>query len=143
MTNVDNANVFETNENEKLVKQMSNVEIVNFTFSIMKEIEVRKEQLSKELSELDKQREDILHRLEMPYHGSVGAKMLKQLKNISRNRRQLKVEMDDLNSISGTYKTSAAINRYKNRKKKRYAVRTSILENLTGDKKGEILDTEE
>lgn len=132
-------NIF-TSEN---IKNMSNEELVLSVFSLMKEAEKRKPELLNKLSECDKQKEDILHRMEYPYHGSVGARFMKELKRIQCERRIVKNDLENIEYITKSFKVDSALRSYKNRKEKKYTFRTSVLEKITGDKKGNVLCSEE
>lgn len=125
------------------IKNMSNEELVLSVFSLMKEAEKRKPELLNKLSECDKQKEDILHRMEYPYHGSVGARFMKELKRIQCERRTVKNDLENIDYITKSFKVDSALRSYKNRKEKKYTFRTSVLEKITGDKKGNVLCAEE
>jgi hypothetical protein len=83
-------------------------------------------------SKYDLAEQDILHYIEFEkYDAATGARLLKKLKEIRIQRREIKSEYEELQSILHKIK-NAGLNNYK-RPQKTYSYRTVTLESVLGE----------
>lgn len=105
------------------------------------EIQCRHKALNAELSDFDKQQEDILHIIECgKYNASEGAAMLKTLKRLRKKRRETKDELRELNIIMSKM-TSGLLPKIEPIKKNdTYVLKSNVLVSIIGKGKDEKID---
>lgn len=86
---------------------------------------LRQQELSRQLSDLSNKEQDILHFIENEkYDAVVMVKMAKQLKIVRKQRRELKVEYEQTQSLMSSL-TSGKLDSFEN---KGYTYKTNIIE---------------
>lgn len=90
---------------------MTPEETLKYMLVLFQGIDKRLEELRKELSDEDKKQDEILHYVENhKLCASKSCKLIKQLKNVREERRQVKNEIEIISSLKNTF-----IDKYKNK----------------------------
>lgn len=96
------------------------------------DLRIRYNELDRLKSECDLAEQDILHYIEFEkYDAATGAKLLKRLKEVRRERRSIKNEYEELQSILRRMK-NAGLHCFK-RPNKTYTYRTITLESILNE----------
>lgn len=109
-----------------------NMDCIKQINDLSSQLQSRYDQLNKLKSDYDLIEQDILHYIEFEkYDAIAGAKLLKKLKEIRIERRKIKTEYEDTQSILGRLK-NAGLHNY-SRPEKHYTYRTVSIERILGD----------
>ena len=105
------------------------------------EIESKQKVLNSILSELDKQQEDILHAIECGKYDAVqGATMLKMLKKIRKDRREVKNALKEINAVMLKVKSGNLLKLEPTKKDTYYILKSNILSGIIGKNKDDKID---
>ena len=118
------------------MSQKTTQELIQEISANYKELFSRKETLTKQISKVDKEREDILHYIELGKYNAVeGWKLLSLLREVSKERRKIKDEEEYISKVTNNIKLST-VNRFEKSKPKTYHFRSSILNKKFSNKVG-------
>lgn len=120
-------------------------EIMDEFASVVKKLKAKQVELNEKLQQVDLQKEDICHYISLQcYTGPQGAKIMKQLALVLRERRRIKNEKLYIDNTLGHIPTQGAsyYEKAKERKSAKgesmiYTFRTNVLKELCGDNYGQ------
>lgn len=101
--------------------------------SLTKEMNIRYDKLAKEHSEIDKQREDLLHYIEFGRYDAVeGWALLSKLKEVQCKRRVIKDELAALQTFRDVGLKNSVVSKHIKtlNKQKGYKLRTKVLDGV-------------
>ena len=105
------------------------------------EIESKQRMLNEILSNLDKQQEDILHTIECGKYNAVqGATMLKMLKKVRRDRREVKNTLKEINAVMLKVKSGNLLKLEPTKKDTYYILKSDVLANVIGKNRNDKID---
>lgn len=97
--------------NEKVTEELQVTDILKLVLHLFQDIDRQQGELSKEQSIIDSKQDEILHYVENHnLNASQSCKIIKQLKKIRAERRQIKNEIDVIHSLKDSF-----IDKYKNK----------------------------
>lgn len=119
-------------------------EIMDEYCAVVKKLKEKQSELNEKLQQVDLQKEDICHYISLQlYTGPQGAKIMKQLASVLRERRRIKNEKLYIDNTLGHIPTQGASYYEKakesnriNGEKMTYTFRTDVLKELCGDNYG-------